>query len=105
MRGIAFSLAVLLTSFWLTAPAFGQCENGQCRRPVAKAMAAPVRVVAAVPRVVAPVVRATAKVVVAAPRVAVRVAVAPAKAMKHAACKVRERHPVRRALFRRRCCR
>lgn len=113
MRGIVFSLAVLLASFWLTAPAFGQCVDGNCRRPVAKAMAAPVRVAAAVPRVVAratvPVVRAAVRAPVAAVRVTAKVAAAPVKAMKHVACNAQQRRYARGPIFprlhARRCCR
>lgn len=113
MRGIVFSLAVLLASFWLTAPAFGQCENGVCRRPVAKALAAPVSVgaasVKALGKVAKPVVVGVAKVGLGT----AKVAALPAKAMKQVACNCQERRCERRVqrgpifprLHARRCCR
>jgi hypothetical protein len=100
MIRILFAAAVLIGSFWLTAPAFGQCANGVCRRPAAKALVAPARVAAAVPRVVAratvPVVGAAVRVPVAAVRATAKVASAPVKAMRHVACNCQERRCERR---------
>lgn len=113
MNRILFAAAVLIGSFYWTAPAFGQCADGTCRRPVAKALAAPVRVAAAVPRVVAkatvPVVRAAVRAPVAAVRVTARVAAAPVKAMRQVACHAQQRRYARGPIFprlhARRCCR
>lgn len=101
MNRILFAAAVLIGSFYWTAPAFGQCENGVCRRPIVAAATAPAKVVAGVGvgavRGTAAVVRGTARGVAKVGLGAAKIVALPAKAMRQVACNCQERRCERRA--------
>jgi hypothetical protein len=88
LRHFVILAAFAIAMAW-TAPAYSQCANGRCARPVqAFLQAAPARKA----------VRATAHVAATAVRTSAKLAAAPVRFVGHAAHRAVERRPARRAL-------